>query len=379
MWWIVALIITLILFPYVFYPIVLMLLPKREKNETIEKKIYSVTLYIAAYNEEGVIGEKLKNSMELDTSLCSLEIVVGSDGSTDKTNDIVQEYMKQYDNIRLLNFTDRAGKVNVLNRGIPLCKGEIILLSDANAMYNKDCLKSILPHFLNNVVGCVAGEKRVADNRGVISENEGFYWKLESKIKKLESEVATVIGADGACYAIRKSLFDVLPKDTSVDDFLLSMKIVEKGYVIEYEPNAYSYEETGSDIHQELKRKIRIAAGNFYNMQFLKNFIACDLLSFMYIGHKFLRWISPFLYFVLTLLLGYLALEDIRGIFLFILLLITYVIPVLKYKNICNWITDNKIGNICSYFYLTVWAQFIGYLKYKSGSQKAIWETIRGK
>lgn len=377
MWWIIGIIIVLILYPYIFYPLILLILPKKHLATKCLGENNKVSLYIAAYNEEAVIEEKLKNSLALDVDNATLEIVVGSDGSTDNTNAIVNRYAEKYDNIRLLNFKDRAGKVNVLNRGILLCQGDIILLSDANAMYNKECLRNILPHFNNEHVGCVAGEKRIVDSNGSISNNEGIYWKLESKIKSLEDKVATVIGADGACYAIRKSLFQQLPKDTSVDDFLLSMKIVEQGYKIAYEPNAYSYEETGADVQQEMKRKIRIAAGNFYNLQYLKRFLKCDLISFMYIGHKLLRWISPFLYFLLTLALSYMATKSIVALTMLIALGISYLIPYLKYKNMCKWITDNKIGSICSYFYLTVWAQWLGYKKYRSGTQKAIWETIR--
>lgn len=377
MWYAVTFIVVLILFPYVFYPILLTCLPKREKcnGSSIDKP--RVSLYIAAYNEDSVIAEKIENSLDLDDSGCELEIVVGSDGSTDRTNDIVTAYSKRNKKIRLLDFQDRQGKVNVLNRGIPLCNGDIILLSDANAMYNKECLRRILPHFVDPKVGCVAGEKRIADSNGSISKNEGFYWKLESKIKALEDNVCTVIGADGACYAIRKSLFQTLPKETSVDDFLLSMKIVEQGFVIEYEPNAYSFEDTGSDVHQEMKRKIRIAAGNFYNMQFLKRFLGLDLISLMYVGHKVLRWISPFLYLLLTLSLGYLSLYSGLARIMLFMLLCSYSIPYMKYRGFGKAITDNKLSNICSYFYLTVWAQWLGYKKYRAGTQKAVWETIR--
>ena len=356
-----------------------MWLPKREKYNVLGTDRPLVSLFIAAYNEESVIAEKIENSLDLDNSGCELEIVVGSDGSTDRTNEIVTAYSKRNKKVRLLDFQDRQGKVNVLNRGIPLCNGDIILLSDANAMYNKECLQRILPHFIDPKVGCVAGEKRIADNNGSISKNEGFYWKLESKIKTLEDKVSTVIGADGACYAIRKSLFQTLPKETSVDDFLLSMKIVEQGFVIEYEPNAYSFEDTGSDVYQEMKRKIRIAAGNFYNMHFLKGFLRFDLISLMYVSHKVLRWISPILFLLLTLTLGYLSLFSGFAQAMLCILLCSYIVPYMKYRGIGKPFTNNKLGNICSYFYLTVWAQWLGYIKYRAGSQKAIWNTIREK
>lgn len=378
MWLLVAICIFLIIYPYSIYPFILKLLPKyKGESQGHSQDKYLVTLFIAAYNEEKVIKEKLENSLKLRTDGHPLEIVVGSDGSTDATNTIVQEYTQKYPNIRLLNFCDRAGKVNVINRGLPKCKGEIVLLSDANAIYNKECLIHILPHFDDRTVGCVAGEKRIQEKAGMIAGNEGLYWKLEAKIKKMEAEVWTVIGADGACYAIRRELFQKLPQDTSVDDFLLSMKIVEKGYRIAYEPDAYSLEEPGDTVQQELKRKTRIAAGNFYNLVFLKRFIKIDLPSFMFVSHKLLRWLSPFIFALMTMLLLIIAWKSMFALYLLILLLCSYLIPILKYLGTMSWLTDQKFGKIFSYFYLTVWSQFLGFLKYCKGTQKATWETIR--
>lgn len=379
MWFIVLLLIILILFPYIFYPLILMLLPKKYKKRPDKEVLLdkSVSLYIAAYNEEKVIAEKLENSLSLDTVGISLEIVVGSDGSTDRTNEIVEKYIQKYSNVRLLNFKDRAGKVNVLNRGIPQCHGDIVVLSDANAMYNLDALQKIIPHFQDEQVGCVAGEKRVIDGNGAIGNNEGMYWKLEAKIKFLEAMVATVIGADGACYAIRKELFCTLPTDTAVDDFLLSMKIVEQGYRISYEPNAFSYEDTGSDVNQELKRKVRIAAGNFSNFRELNRFLQFDLISFMYVAHKVLRWISPLFFLLLTTILLIMSVYDFLAWIILIVLLFTYLIGYCKYNKFFSLLTENKVGKIISYFYITTWAQWLGYKKYKMGTQKAMWETIR--
>ena len=378
MWLIALLLIFLIIYPYVIYPAILYVLPKN--SVAMLKKLPEITnisLFIAAYNEEKVIKEKLNNSLALETANVNLEIIVASDGSTDATIAIVKEFENKYSNIKLLDFKERQGKVNVINRGLQFCKGEIILLSEANAMYNRECLQKILPHFQNEKCGCVAGEKRVKAMETDISKNEGLYWKLESKIKQLEAKVKTVIGADGACYAIRKKLFCKLPKDTAVDDFLLSMKIVEQGYNIEYEPEAYSYEESGSSLKQELNRKIRIAAGNFYNLCYLKRFFAADIVSFMFISHKLLRWISPALFLALSLVLTVLTLESLTAIILLFLLVITYIGALINYNYNINIFLPDKLSRLITYFYLTVYAQLIGFIKYLSGKQKAVWNTIR--
>lgn len=377
MWFVIVALIFFIIYPYVLYPLILYVIKKEDTPAEETEGSLSVSLYIAAYNEEGIIGEKLDNSLRLKTGNIPFEIVVGSDGSTDKTNEIVANYACNHKNIRLLSFKERAGKVNVLNRGIPLCKGKIILLSDANAMYNEECLVNLLRNFRNKDVGCVAGEKHVVKNGTMISDNEGLYWKLESLIKKLETKVETVIGADGACYAIRKELFVPLPSDTSVDDFLLSMKIVEQGYQIAYEPNAFSVEEAGSTMKEELKRKVRIAAGNFYNLKLLTSFMRLDKKSWMFVSHKFLRWISPVLFILLTIALAVEAFFSVIAGIIFVLLVISYLISYLKFQNIDNIITNNRISNIFSYFYLTVWAQLLGFIKYKRKEQGAVWDTLR--
>lgn len=379
MWCFIFILILLIIYPYCIYPIILMILPKKYPflPQEIDYQIKSISLYIAAYNEENVIEKKIENSLQIDTCGIPFEIVVGSDGSTDATNDIVKRYEAKYQNIRLLNFTEREGKVNVINKGIPLCHGEIILLSDANAMYNSDCIKWILPHFGDSCVGCVAGEKRILKEDGMISNNEGMYWRLEAKIKSLESKVKTVIGADGACYVIRKTLFRSLPPNTSVDDFLLSMKIVEQGYRISYEPNAYSMEESGKSMQEELARKVRIAAGNYYNLRFLKKFFRLNLVSIMFYSHKVLRWVSPFIFLLLTVMLAFEALFSKFALYMILILGMTYLVSILKYWRVSNCLINNKFVNLISYFYLTVWAQFLGFFKYCMGRQKAIWNTIR--
>ena len=376
-WLIVILLIILIIYPYVIYPIILLLLPKKYVKNDKKNHISNVSLFIAAYNEEKVIEDKLFNSLDLDTTGINLEILVASDGSNDATNAIVKKFEKKYPHVRLLDFKERQGKVNVINRGLQFCKGEIVLLSDANAIYNKECLQKILPHFQNEKCGCVSGEKRIKAEGDAISKNEGLYWRLESKIKQLEAKVMTVIGADGACYAIRKKLFKTLPKDTAVDDFLLSMKIVEQGYVIEYEADAYSYENSGSNLKQELKRKIRIAAGNFFNLRYLKKFLGVDIISFMFISHKLLRWISPLFFILLTVRLIVLSSSSYVAAIILFCLLFTYIIAILNYKFNLNILLFNKLTRLITYFYLTVYAQFMGFIRFFCGKQKAIWTTIR--
>jgi poly-beta-1,6-N-acetyl-D-glucosamine synthase len=383
----VSVLLFLIIYPYAIYPIILKLMICNKHNiaaytridDNLNEDMFPmVTLFIAAYNEESVIAGKIENSFSLSYPCHKFEVIVGSDGSTDSTNYIVNQYSLKYPNLKLLPFPERAGKVNVINKGISFCSGDIIVLSDANAIYNINSINNIIWHFFDETVGCVAGEKRInhPSNGTDIAQNEGIYWRLESFIKQGECKIKTVIGADGALYAIRKGLFQLLPEDTSVDDFLLSMLIVKQGYKISYEPEAYSYEETGNSLQDEFRRKVRIAAGNFFNLKYLSVFFSFNIISFLFVSHKFLRWISPFCFILLTvLLLSNLSVMIFQLLLFF--LVISYVMAYYGYiAQSKNWVTV-KVINILTYFYLTVLAQLVGCWKYVKGAQKAIWETVR--
>ena len=379
LWFIIIVAFLLIIWPYAVYPLVLLVVSRRRPIGTSTEPVKSVSLLIAAYNEEEVIKEKLENSLALERGNFEFEIVVASDGSTDCTAELVRTYTKEYSFIRLLDFSERSGKVNALNKAVPQCKGDIVLLSDANAMYNPECLKYILPHFEDDLVGCVSGEKKILATDGAIAKNEGLYWRLESVIKRLESKTTSLIGADGACYAVRKSLFQSLPSETSVDDFLLSMRILESGHTVVYEPRAWSAEDPGQTAYDEFRRKRRIAAGNFYNLRFLHSFMRSDFLSFMFISHKLLRWISPLIFAVLTAALFFKAFSSETAWYAFLILLFSYTLPLLKYANVGVALTDRGPGRIITYFYLTVWAQYAGWKQYMAGTQKAVWDTVRQK
>ena len=380
--YVVGLLFFLIAHPYVFYPASLVLLNCRQQHGQVQQAaeencLPTISLLIAAYNEEKVIADKLVNAMKLDYPADKLEIVVGSDGSTDRTNEIVQAFASAQPQIKLLAYLHREGKVNVLNKAVQQCAGEIVVFSDANAFYNASALKHMAGHFANPEIGCVAGEKKmkIADDQDWIGENEGLYWKLESFIKRQESRLKTVIGADGAMYAIKKSLFTTLPRDTSVDDFLISMLIVLQGYRIVYEPRAFSCEAAGRSLAEELKRKVRIAAGNYYNLRYLQGLWGWNLLSYLFISHKLLRWASPFIFIALTLCLFVQAFNPVYA-WLLALLLASYGIAALGYC--CEQkLLKYRVVSLITHFYLAVYAQFSGWIKYCKGTQKAIWETIR--
>ncbi len=292
----------LVFYTYIGYGLLiyLILIIKRrfkqnKETEDIDNIIPEVTLFIAAYNEDYVVEEKMKNCYEIDYPKDKLKILWITDGSNDKTN----ELLKQYENITLLFQPERKGKTAAINRGMKFVNTPITVFTDANTFINSSSIKDIINSFNNKNVGCVACEKRINNNsrENNAAKNESLYWKYESKLKQMDSELNSTIGAAGELYAIRTSLFEEMPDNTLLDDFILSMRIAMKGYIILYCEKAYAIENGSANINEERKRKIRIAAGGIQSIIMLKellNIFKYKLLSFQYISHRVLRWsITP--------------------------------------------------------------------------------------
>ncbi|MCP9610943.1 glycosyltransferase family 2 protein [Coprobacter tertius] len=297
----------IIFYTYLGYGILLYLLVKvKEFKNKKEKRggclpSPSVTLFITAYNEEDIVGEKMLNTQQLDYPVDKLEIVWVTDGSNDKTN----ELLEAYGNVTVLYQPERQGKTAAINRGMAFIETPFVVFTDANTMINKDAIKEIVACFENSAVGCVAGEKRifVREKDQAAAGGEGLYWKYESFLKSLDSKFFTAVGAAGELFAIRKSLFEEMENDTLLDDFILSMRIASKGYKIEYCDKAYALEYGSVDMREEEKRKIRIAAGgiqSIWRLRRLLNPFRYGMLTFQYVSHRVLRWsLTPVLLFLL--------------------------------------------------------------------------------
>ncbi len=302
--WIFAFI---VFYTYLGYGLLIYFLVKvkglRVKPTSVElpDELPSVTLLIAAYNEEEIVREKMVNIMALDYPIEKLKVVWVTDGSTDSTNSILSEY----DNLEVLFEAARAGKTAAINRAMKFVITPIVVFTDANTMLNKEALKEIVKAFSDSRVGCVAGEKRIArvNMENLSSGGEGIYWKYESWLKALDSSLNSTCGAAGELYAIRRELYINIEPDTLLDDFLLSMRIAEKGFKIRYCSTAWAIEEGSCNIAEEQKRKVRIAAGGLqsvWRLRGLLNPFRHPLFSFQYISHRVLRWtITPLMLFLL--------------------------------------------------------------------------------
>jgi len=256
-----------------------------------DNELPEVTFLVCAYNEQDTVDTKIANSHELDYPIDKLHLVWVTDGSDDRTN----ELLAKYDDVEVLYQPERRGKTNALNRGLSLAKTDIVVMTDANTVVNKGAVREVVRLMADPSVGCVAGEKRVlAKSEGEIAaEGEGLYWKYESTLKRWDSELYSAMGAAGEFCAVKKHLCHPMPDDTLLDDFIMSMRIVEQGYRIAYTADAYAMEFGSVNLVEESKRKRRIAAGGLQSIWRLSSMMLPwnnPVVAFQLISHRFLRW-----------------------------------------------------------------------------------------
>lgn len=296
----------IVFYTYLGYGIVLYLMVKikelfvKPRLPRLPETLPEATLLIAAYNEEAIVASKMVNCRQLDYPADKLRLVWITDGSNDNTN----ERLKEYPEVTVLYQPRRQGKTAALNRALPYVNTPYVIFTDANTMLNKGAIKEIIRQFSDPRVGCVAGEKRVEiqAEQGATA-GEGIYWKYESALKRLDYRLYSAVGAAGELFAIRTSLFEQMPPDTLLDDFILSLRIAMRDYKIAYSKEAYALESASLNMREEEKRKVRISAGGLqsvWRLRGLLNIFRYGILSFQYISHRVLRWtLTPIILFAL--------------------------------------------------------------------------------
>ena len=343
-----------------------------------------VCLFVTAYNEQDYVRQKVENSFSLDYPKEKVQYVWITDGSDDGTPAL----LKKYEPLEVYHSEKRRGKMHAMNRGMKFVKAPIVIFSDTNTLLNKNAIREIVQKFSNKKVGCVAGEKRIIENEteGAAAAGESLYWKFESLVKKLDSDLNSAVGAVGEIFAIRTELFEEVETDTILDDFMISLRIAQKGYKIAYTPNAYAEETASLNIKEELKRKTRIAAGGIQTllrMPSLLNPIRFGLLSWQYISHKVLRWtIAPFsllLIFIFNFLIvlkkGSWSQPDFYTMF-FYFQVCCYLL------SLVGWYLENnklrfKLLFIPYYFASINYAAMKGFFRFFRGKQSVNWEKSK--
>jgi cellulose synthase/poly-beta-1,6-N-acetylglucosamine synthase-like glycosyltransferase len=305
-----------------------------------------------------------------------LEIIIGSDGSQDRTNEIIGKYAGKQ--IRLAEFAARRGKAAVLNSIAQMAQGEILIFSDANTMYRRDAVARLAPHFADAQVGGVCGRLMLLSQNGQIeAKGERFYWDYESYLKHLEGKIKTVLGANGAIYAIRRELFAALPAHKVVmDDFLIPLRVVQHGYDIVYDKDAVVCEFTAPNLRAEFKRKVRIGAANFHGIREilpllnpLKGFVPFGLWS-----HKIIRWAVPFLLiamFVANLTLLGVSFYNIT----FMLQAGFYLLALVAWR--LDRLDIHAPFLVYPYYFAVVnLALLVGFFKFVTKAQKPAWARV---
>jgi len=378
----------IIFYAFVGYGILLFILIKIKRlvsgtpiiPETVN--LPTCALIVAAYNEESVIEEKIKNSIDLIYPENKLSFLFITDGSTDNTAEIVA----QYPQIKHMHSAARMGKMAAVHRAVATVDSDVIVFTDANTFLNTEAIVNICRHYANPKVGAVAGEKRVhISETADATAGEGFYWKYESKLKIWDSELYSVVGAAGELFSVRTALYQPVPSNAIIDDFMISMLIAEKGYKIVYEPQAYALETASEDIGEEMKRKVRIAAGGLQSIIWLKSLLLpfkLPVLSFQYISHRVLRWtVVPFL-MILVLLLNILIVVSGNSPFIYQLILFFQVI--FYGMSSLGWLLEKrqikvKILFIPYYFCMMNYAVIRGIFRFAAGRQSAVWDKAKRK
>lgn len=379
-----------VFYAYIGYGILLFVIIKIKRLSSVSQKVTpdpsyepDVTLFIAAYNEKAFIAEKIKNSRELDYPAEKLHMVWVTDGSDDGTPD----ELSKYEGVEIYHLPQRSGKIGAMNRGMSFVKTPIVVFCDANTLLGRESIRRIVSLFSNPKVGCVSGEKRIfsKDKDAAAGAGEGLYWKYESTLKKWDAELYSVVGAAGELFAIRTELYREVEHDTLLDDFIISLRVAQDGYTIQYDPEAYAIETASANVKEELKRKIRISAGGIQSvvrLRSLLNFFKYGTLSFQYISHRVLRWtLAPLA--LLFLIPAGLILALNEGILGFGMFSTLFWMQILFYLSaLLGWYLENrsirvKLLFVPYYFFIMNLSVFLGLKRYLKGSQSVNWERAK--
>ena len=340
----------------------------------------TMTLMICAYNEEDVVKEKMANTLALDYPKDKLRIMWVTDGSNDHTNELLAAYPE----VDIVFSPERRGKTAALKHGLRELKTRYVAFTDANTMINSGALREIARLFSDPTVGCVSGEKRVAARKAgeMAAEGEGLYWRYESMLKRWDSELYSTMGAAGELYAMDPRLCREVPDEALLDDFMMSMYVVQAGKRIAYTTDAFAREYGSANIFEESKRKRRIAAGGLQSIWWLRsmlNPLRQPLVTFQYVSHRVLRWSVTPVAMVLLLLVN-IALVAMRAGTVYTVMLILQTLFYLM--ALAGWLMNrygykNKLLYTAYYFVFMNFNVFRGMAYLRTHGKSGAWEKAK--
>lgn len=372
---------------YLIYPFLLNILAGEkgfvgEGHAQDDADLPSLSLFMAVYNEEKVLREKLDSIFATSYPLDKIQVLIGSDSSTDASHEILQSYAQKYPQLQFEVYS-RRGKAMILNALQEHATGQVYVYTDANVIFHKDLLYQLVKHFKDARIGQVGARFL---NKGMqadgISVQESSYIARETRIKRQEGALwGTMMGAFGGCHAIRAEAFVPNPPNFLMEDFYISLHILSLGYQAILEPQALVYEDVPNEVDEEFKRKIRISAGNFQNLSVYYKLLFPPYtgLAFSFLSHKVLRWLGPFFLLAAFLSSAALALyvKNLFYITTFILLLgALFFLPLLD--NILKRMNIHiSLLRFVSYFLAMNWALFQGFITYIKGVRSNVWQPTK--
>lgn len=378
----------LVVYSYAIYPFILFFIT-RKKNLNAQvysdsKEMPEVIIWMAVYNEEKVIAQKLESLLYTDFSTDKMSIWIGSDASDDNTSNIIESYQAKHSYIRFFDYKERDGKAGVLNKMRTTLLAEktdikklILIPTDANVFFEKNTITALVKHFANPSIGQVGANIL---NTGLtpdgISAQEKTYIQHENKLKYHEGLLGLMQGAFGGCYAVRASLWPIIPTGFMMEDFFVSMYVFSNEKKGIFTTEAICYEDVSDEMTEEFKRKTRISTGNFQNLRYywrlLTNF---DLLAFCFWSHKGLRWISP-LFLVISLVTSLSLISIVVYKLLFFVQLCLLMTPIIEkvFKTI-GW--NVKIVRSIAYFYQMNAALMVGFWRFLKGVKTSAWTPTK--
>jgi len=368
-----SLLLFLLCYSYLFFPLILAVLRPFLSRPRVQDQVQPyVSIVLSAFNEEAVIRQKIDNSLNLDYPADRLEILVSSDGSTDRTNEIVSSI--EDPRIRFYPFLQRSGKTSCLNKMVPAAKGEIILFTDANSILPSSVLKNIVRNFSDQEVGLVTGWTRYGSPSGTEGA-VGGYARYERMLKEMESDIGSCVGADGAIFAIRKELYRTL-RDDDINDFIIPLSIIRQRKRVVLDPDVYCFEEATQSTDDEYKRQVRITARTLLairrNMDML-NPLEFGMFSFFVFSHKVMRFLTPIIFWGVYLFNVFLFRRSLffKMIFLgqniFLMSALVGNFPRLR----------NRFLEFCNMLMTTFLAQCSGWIRTLKGSDDTTWTPHR--
>lgn len=379
------LIVFLVVYSYFIYPALISLIghffhENRNVFSYKDENLPSISIIMSVYNEEDFIQRKIESVLKTSYPIEKIEFLIGSDCSTDKTNAIVKELQQEYKLLKFSVFEERMGKIAVVNELYDKAIGEILILTDAKAIFNKETIFELVKHFRNDKVAIVGAniQSREKSQSGS-GRQETFYMNYENRVKYLEGIIfKSVIGVFGACYAIRKTDFHPIPNNFLVDDFFISLKVLEEKKQVIYSKNASVIENVTPSISEEYRRKKRIATGNFQNLRYFWKilFKPFSKSGFCFISHKLIRWFG-FLFLPILFILNIFIVETNVIYLLSICFQAAFYIAPLIDKCLRKIKIQIIPLRFITHFVLMNIAMFIGFLNYIKGVKSNVWEPTK--